>query len=478
MKPGGGVAVPHSVSAEQALLGVLMVNNRLYDELGGSLSAEQFYVPLYAEVYRAIEDLCQRGREATPITVGEQLKATSFAKDGELFSHLAAMFENAGLGSDVRSLAEVVRTTFLQRQMMGLGDGLRRAAVDAVRPEDVNAVLEQTGSEVFRLTEVGGGRAVIRDLRDNLIEVVEEAEAAKRSGSGLTGVATGFVDLDKLLGGMQRSDLIVLGARPSMGKTSLLLNIAEAVARRKAGGRDNGAAVGVFSLEMSGRQLAQRLVAGVTGISTQRMTSGHLSADESGRLAVAAGELCELPLYIDDTPGLSIGALRSRARFMKRQYGIGLLVVDYLQLLSSPSPRSQASRVQEISDISSGLKQVARELDIPVVAASQLSRQLEQRDNKRPVLSDLRDSGSIEQDADQVWFLYRPEYYLGRALGGGDDAGASGSEQRKLDEVRAELERVKGIAEVSVSKNRKGPTDTVRLLFDGETTTFRSLARD
>lgn len=467
-----GLPAPHSVAAEQALIGAVLVNNRLFDELEGRLLPDHFYIPLHAEVFRAISDITARSGEANPITVAERLKGTSFDADKQLFPHLSKMFENAALAADVRSLAEVVRTAFMQRQLMGLCDSAKTEAATASGPEEVKAIIESAGSELFRLSEVPDGKSMVRGMREGLLEVIRKAEQAKREGSGVTGVASGFTDLDNLLGGFQRSDLIIVGARPSMGKTSLLLNIAESVAHRFGRDGQNGAPVAFFSLEMSYEQLVQRVLSGSSNVTTQQMGTGRLSEGDFMRMAGAARGLAELPLFIDDQPGLSIAMLRARARQMKRKYGIGLIIVDYLQLMTGPPVRGDFNKVQEVSAISQGLKQVARELDVPVIAASQLSRQLEQRDNKRPQLSDLRESGSIEQDADVVLMLYRAEYYLSRQLGAADELTASDSDRKKVAEARAELERVRGITEVLVSKNRKGPTDTVRLLFDGEKTRF------
>jgi replicative DNA helicase len=454
---------PHSIPAEQALLGALMLNNRLYDELGGTLLAEQFYVPLHAAVFEAIERLINQGKEASPVTLRTALQGTAFNADGALYPHLTAMFDNASRASDVCSLAEVIRSTHVQRCLMALGQSLHHHAATA--GDDTDAIIESAGAELFRLAETGRPEASVRSIREGLREVIAEAEAA-RLGSGLSGVATGYADLDALLGGLQRSDLIVLGARPSMGKTSLLLNIAHNAAARMIRGEANGAAVGVFSLEMSTAQLSQRLLSSAAGMTTQQISRGRVSDGEFTRLVGAAGDLAGLAIHIDDTPALSVNALRTRARRMKRQHGVGLIVVDYLQLMTAPGPRNDHNRVQEISAISQALKQVARELDVPVLAASQLSRSVESRDNKRPQLADLRESGSIEQDADIVMFLYREDYYLSRQVGAGDEVDA------KAAETRDRLQKLRGVTELIVSKNRKGPTDTVRLLFRPQTTTF------
>lgn len=472
--PRGVERSPHSAQAEQALLGAIMVNNRFYDELEGALSAEHFYVPVHGAIFEAIESIINaRGGEANPITISERLKGTAFDAEKTLFPHLTAMFENASLAGDAKSLADVIITTFRQRQLMGLAESVHTQARAATKPEDVEAMLEAVGSEVFRLTAIGRKDAA-RDMRQNLIEVIRQAAAAKATGTGVTGIASGFTDLDSLLGGFQNSDLVILGARPSMGKTSLLLNMAQAVATRHLADGANTAPVGVFSLEMSATQLTQRLVANALNICANRIANGHLSDGDLQRMMGAANELHSLPLHIDDTPGLSVGALRSRAREMKRKFGIGLIIVDYLQLMMSPI-KGDYNRVQEITQISRGLKMVARELDVPVIAASQLSRSVESRDNKRPLLSDLRESGSIEQDADVVLMLYRHDYYLKAGLGAADEATAStDAERKRIADLKSQLEASRGITEVIVAKNRKGPTDTVKLMFDGATTTFKN----
>lgn len=462
------VQVPHSVAAEQALLGLLMVNNKQLDDLAGALLAEHFYVPLHASIFDALEKLINRGREANPITLRETLRGTPFDDEQSLLSHLTNMFENASLGQDVKSLSEIIHTTYLQRQLMGLGDSLRQQATTAHRHDEAQQVLEVVSGELFRLAETGSGSTTVRGLRDPLIEVITRAEQARKDGGGVTGVSTGFIDIDNLLGGLHKSDLVILAARPSMGKTSFAVNIAQNAAARLLTGGANGAAVGIFSLEMSADQLASRLLASAAGISSHQLTNGHLSDADFRRLTEAAGTLAELPLYIDDTPQLSVNALRARARRMKRQYGIGLLIVDYLQLMQGSKASSSDNRVQEVSEISQGLKTIARELNIPVIALSQLSRAVEARDNKRPQLSDLRESGSIEQDADLVVFLYREEYYLSRQLGAED------SMDEKTMKMKEKLEQVRGKTEVLFSKNRKGPTGVVTLLFQAETTTFHN----
>jgi replicative DNA helicase len=360
---------------------------------------------------------------------------------------------------------------------MALGDGLRREAEAAATEDAAAAIVSEAGDELYRLSDAGTMNTM-RTARESMRDMLAETERARVAGGGITGVATGFTDLDRLLGGFQRSDLIIIGARPSMGKTSLLLNIAHHAADRMLRGERGGGAVGMFSLEMSKTQLMQRLVAGAAGIDSQHIANGQLSDSDFGSLLRSAGDLAELPLIIDDAAGLTIQQMHVRARQMKRKHGVGLIIVDYLQLMRSPGRRADQNRVQEVSEISQGLKQIARDLDVPVVVASQLSRYVETRDNKRPLLSDLRESGSIEQDADIVMFLYREDYYIERALGGASESDAANdAERRKLIEMKDRLEKSRGVTECIISKNRKGPTDTVRLLFKPKTTTFHSLAK-
>lgn len=466
----GADAPPHNIEAEQALLGAMMYNNKAYDDLGGAIQAVHFYVPFHGEVFEAMEMLINRGREASPITLRQVLKSATFDTEADLLKHLTEMLENANYVEDMKTLAEVVHTTYVQRQLLALGQNVSHNAARAHTMPDTQEVVEEASSELFALGETGASSNTVRNLRGPLQEVIQRAEEARKNDSKITGVATQFTDLDALTGGMQKSDLIILAARPSMGKTAITVNMAYNAARAYAKGADNGAGVGIFSMEMGADQLAARLLSSAASINSQHLSTGQMSDADFGRLVAVSGELADLPIYIDDTPALSVNAVRSRARRMKRQYGIGMLVIDYLQLMQGSSAAAKNNRVQEISEISQGLKTIARELNIPVIACSQLSRAVENRDNKRPQLSDLRESGSIEQDADIVMFLYREEYYLEKQLGMGAEEGGD----EKLQQMSERLESVRGKTEVLVSKNRKGATGTIALQFQGETTTFHN----
>lgn len=461
---------PHSVAAEQALLGAIMLNNKSYDDLQGRLLPDHFYVTLHAEVFKGCEVLINRGREANPLTIRETLKNTPFNEETDLFDLMTRMVENASYSEDINSLADIIHTTYMQRTLMSLGQDVTHKAPTMAHSEETIQLIDQMSGELFQLAETGHSSTTIQNLRNPLLSVLEQAEKAKLSDSHIIGLTSGFVDLDKMLGGLQNSDLIILAARPSMGKTAFALNVATNVAQAKAAGNVHGGGVGIFSLEMSSEQLAMRVLSSTCNINSNKLSTGHLSDNEYKTLVTRMQGLAELPLYIDDTPQLSINAVRSRARRMKRQFDVNLIIVDYLQLMRGSGNSRDMNRVQEISEISQGLKHIARELNVPVIALSQLSRAVESRDNKRPQLSDLRESGSIEQDADIVMFLYREDYYLKQQLGSGDTAG-----DEKAAKLQERLQQSQGKTEVLINKNRKGSTGTVTMLFHGETTTFHSL---
>lgn len=477
------ITYPHSVEAEQGLLGALLYNNTGYDDLGGRLLPEHFYVPFHAEVFSQMERLINKGFEASPLTLREQMKNAPFAEETDLFRHFTQMLENAQYTQDVIALSEVIHAHYLQRQLLKVGIEIQRDAAEAGADHaKTEETLEAASGELFRLAESGASSTTVQTLKNPLQQVIERAEAARTQGT--SGVPTQFIDLDDKLGGFQNSDLVILAARPSMGKTAFALNMAYNIASRKQRDLPGGKAVGFFSLEMSSDQLAARMLSTASGINSISLSNGTLSDADFGRLIPAVDTLSELPLYLDDTPGLAITALRARARKMKRQYDIGVLFVDYLQLLHGSTKASKDNRVQEVSEISMTLKSIARELNIPVIALSQLSRAVEQRDNKRPQLSDLRESGSIEQDADIVMFLYREEYYLEKQLGlqdrnptNTDDIGdaaelSDSKEEKEMAKIQERLQKVRGTVELLISKNRKGATGGVALTFTAETTTF------
>lgn len=450
---------PHNAEAEQALLGALLLNNRLFDELEGFIRNDHFYIPLHGRIFETIESLILKGWEASPITVREQMKDSG--TDGEeLLNILSSLLQNASLITDIKSLASVLTHNYLQRSLMDAGGELSINVQRSTTPEETEKLLNDTESKLFQLAETGSNKGEITDLHDPLRIVIDRAKEAKENEGSISGITSGIKQMDKTLGGLHKSELIILAARPSMGKTAFALNLATNAAEALMMNKSGGTGVGVFSLEMSADQLAGRVLSGMAEVDSGKIANGSIDDEEMNRLISTANTLNQMPLYIDDTPALHINTLRSRARKMKRKYDVGMIIVDYLQLMKG----SADNRVQEISEISQGLKTIARELDVPVVALSQLSRSVENRDNKRPQLSDLRESGSIEQDADVVMFLYREEYYKSKQLG---------PEETWTEEQRLEMAKIKGVSELLISKNRKGATRTIQMYFDAPRTTFK-----
>ena len=463
LRSGGGssLSVPHSQDAERALLGALLLNNGLYGDIDGSLLAEHFYVSAHGKVYGAIARLLDRDQVADPVSL------TNFFGSDEWFTEIGGrdfleeLNENASTIINVRTYADIIYNHYLSRELIDIGTDLVNDAYEADPDNAPTNQINTIEGRLFSLAEKGDGGKGFQNLKKPIIQVIEQIELAKKNDSHLTGLTTGLKDIDELLGGLQRSDLIILAARPSMGKTSLALNMALNTAKAAFDNQQGGGNVAVFSFEMSTEQLASRLLSSSAGVSTTAMTQGNLKAEEFTRIATAADELSALKIFIDDTPQLTVSQMRSRARRLKRQHSIDFIVVDYLQLMRG-SGRATDNRVNEISEISQGLKALARELDVPVLALSQLSRGVESRENKRPLLSDLRESGSIEQDADIVMFLYREAYYKEREFGADP-----------TPEQEAALEEIRNLSELLISKNRKGSTGQLKLIFDGPTTTFK-----
>ena len=454
-------AAPHSQDAERALLGALLLNNNLYTDLDGRLSPEHFYVGAHGKVYGAMSRLLDRDQVADPVSLTNYFGSDEWFHEIGGRKFLEELNENATTIINVRTYADIIYNHFLSRELIGIGTDLVNEAYESDAETTPVELVSQTEARLFQLAVSGKSDKGFQNLKTPLVNVIEQMERAKKSDSHLTGTTAGLKDVDNLLGGFQRSDLIILAARPSMGKTALALNFAHNAAKAMQEDRTGGAGVAFFSLEMSTEQLAARMLSSAAGVSNTAMARGDVKPDEFTRIAAAADELSAMKIFIDDTPQLSVNQVRARARRLKRQENIGLIIVDYLQLMRG-SIRANDSRVNEISEISQGLKAIARELEVPVIALSQLSRSVESRENKRPQLSDLRESGSIEQDADIVMFLYREAYYKEREFG----ADATPEQMAALDEIR-------NISELLFSKNRKGSTGQVKLIFHGETTSFR-----
>jgi replicative DNA helicase len=471
---------PHNMEAEQALLGVLLYDNAAYERLSDNLQARCFYEPFHQRLFQAIETHVRKGQLAEPILLADEFKNDPAFQELGGLRYLADLVDRAPPAANAGDYARVIFDLSLRRELIRIGGDIAAAAQGGGGDEKRAArdQIEAAEQQLYSLAESGAASSGFVSFGDALRGAVEmTAEAYSRDG-GMSGVATDLIDLDQKIGGLHPSDLVVLAGRPSMGKTALATNIAFNIAKKYAyeiqpdGTKKTvqGGVVAFYSLEMSAEQLALRMLADASGVSGDRLRKGEIDASEFGRVRDAAMELQEAPLYIDATGGISIAKLTARARRLKRQVGLDLIVVDYLQLVTGSDLGANANRVQEVSQITMGLKALAKELACPVIALSQLSRQVEARDDKRPQLSDLRESGSIEQDADMVWFVYREAYYVGRA-----EPREGTPEHLTWQE---EMDRLHGLAEVIIAKQRHGPIGTVRLSFNSDTTRFGNLAKD
>ncbi|MFW2830845.1 replicative DNA helicase [Sphingomonas sp. ID0503] len=478
--------LPHNVDAEAALLGAMLIDNRLVEEVQTRLRADHFYDPLHGRIYEAVLKLADRNMIANPVTLRPMFEADEGMKAVGGPAYLAQLTGSGAALIGARDFAQQIYDLALLRALVGVGRDMVTSATDTSDAVDPKGQIEAAEVALYKVAEEGGEQGSVKTFAQATRLAVETAEKALNSGGHLSGITTGLEALNAKMGGLHRSDLLILAGRPGMGKTALATNIAFNTARRLVRDREDGiedsksagAAVAFFSLEMSADQLATRILSEQSRISSEDLRMGKISQADFRNLARAAADLESLPLYIDDTPGLTIAALRTRARRLKRQRGVDFIVVDYLQLLQGSGKSGDGNRVQEISEISRGLKQLAKELHVPVLALSQLSRAVEQREDKRPQLSDLRESGSIEQDADIVLFVYREEYYLKntepKVPGANDDAKTVSTH----DEWAGKMQEAFGMAEVIVAKQRHGATGRVKLAFEAKYTKFADYADD
>lgn len=481
---------PNNIVAEQMLLGTLLTHNQDLNKVNDFLVAESFFEPVHQRIFKCIQDYAEKGIIANPVTL-----KNLFDKDEALVERQGAKYLNelASLAAtiiNVHDYGKVIYNLALRRNLISIGEGIVNDAYEQEEAVSATNQIEVAEQKLYNVASdyLQKGKGFV-SIKESLGEAVYKAEYAFKNKGELTGIPVGFNDLDELLGGLQNSDLVIIAARPAMGKTSIALNIAlnsckalledfnEKKARKPHNNPDGTEknlkppSIGIFSLEMSSDQLASRMISMISTISTSKIRTGHLDDEEFSSIVKASKELQDLPMFIDDTPSLSISALRTRARRLKRKHNLKVLFIDYLQLVKASYTSKDSNRVQEISEITQGLKAIAKELDIPVVALSQLSRAVEQRDNKRPLLSDLRESGSIEQDADIVGFLYREEYYLMRKK-----PSQEGTEE--YTKWQQEMSEVSNVSEVIIAKHRNGPVGEVKLYFDPSLTRFTNLAKD
>ncbi len=438
---------PHSIEAEQCVLGGLLLDNHAWDRMGDLLAETDFYRDEHRRIFRQIRSLLERGKPADVVTVAEAIDAAGESDHTGGLAYLGELAQNTPSAANIRRYAEIVRERSLLRQLVAAADEI---AGDALNPLGRNAenLLDEAESRIFAIAESGSARndgfIHINPLLTQVVERIQELHD-RDNPSEITGVPSGFVDLDRMTSGLQPGDLIIVAGRPSMGKTAIALNMAEYVAV------EVGLPVGIFSMEMGGTQLAMRMLSSIGRLDSSRVRTGRLNDDEWSKLSFALGKLHEAPIHIDESGGLNPGTLRARARRLQRQCGqLGLIVIDYIQLMNTS--RQGENRATEISEISRSIKSLAKELQVPIIALLQLSRKVEERNDRRPMMSVLRDSGAIEQDADVILMMYRDEYYKPET-------------------------QDKGIAEVIIGKQRNGPTGVVKLAFLGEHTRFENLAQ-
>ena len=469
---------PHNLEAEQALLGAILVNNEAMDRVSSFLDPQHFYDPLHQQIYETAGKLIHVGKQATPITLRTFFEtAEPISPNLTVPQYLGTLAAQATTIINAEDYGRTVFDLATRRALIIIGEDMVNGAYDSTVDSTPQRQIEESETRLYDLAEQRKYGQGFLGFGTALTNAIEMASAAYQRSGHLSGLSTGLTDLDDKLGGLQSSDLIILAGRPSMGKTALATNIAYHIAKSyraelqpdgstKAA---DGAVVGFFSLEMSAEQLATRILSEQTEIGSEKIRRGMINEDEFRKLVEVSRVMSESPLYIDQTGGISIAQLAARARKLKRQKGLGVLIVDYLQLLSGSSRRSD-NRVQEITEITTGLKALAKELAVPIIALSQLSRQVENREDKRPQLSDLRESGSIEQDADVVMFVFREEYYVERLKPSEGTA--------EFTEWQQKMMAVSGKAEVIIGKQRHGPVGTVELSFESHLTRFGNLARD
>ena len=470
-------SAPHNIEAEQSLLGAILVNNDAFYRVSDFLEPKHFYEPIHQTIYETAGSLIRMGKIATPVTLKTFLPADTDIGGMTVGQYLARLAAEATTIINAHDYGRTVYDLALRRDLIGIGEDMVNVAYEAPVDFAPRAQIEDAERKLYELAELGRYDGGFQRFSQAMKVALDMAANAYQRDGKLSGIATGLRDLDSKMGGLQRSDLVIVAGRPGMGKTALATNIAYNIAKAQraeiqADGTSksvNGGIVGFFSCEMSAEQLATRILAEQTGIASSLIRRGGINQDEFEKIRDYTIQLEHLPLFVDETGGLSISQLTARARRLKRQKGLDVLVIDYIQLLQGTGRRAD-NRVQEVTEITTSLKALAKELNIPIIALSQLSRQVENRDDKRPQLADLRESGSIEQDADVVLFVYREEYYL------------QNKEPKpgtvEYEKWQTEMSLAHRKAEVIIGKQRHGPTGTVKLQFDGQFTRFSDFVEE
>ena len=474
--------MPQNLEAEQALLGAILANNKAFERISEFLKSTHFADPVHAKVFEVISKLILRGHVADVITLKNYFEQEGTLTEVGGHQYLVKLADSATPLTNAEYYAQFIYDKYLRRELIATGFEIVNNAVKEDFEEDANSQIEAAEKRLFELSDQGDAQRGFVDFSNALTQSLTPIEEAYQKDGRISGLPTSLDALDNKTGGLNNSDLIIIAGRPAMGKTALATNMAYNVAEhmlhnQNMNPKDKG--VAFFSLEMSADQLASRILSTVTQTNGHKMRTGELDNAEFTRIVAAVKELEKIPLYIDDTPGLNINAIRTRARRLKRSKGLGLIVIDYIQLIvGGSSKKSDGNRVQELSEISRGLKILAKELNVPVIALSQLNRGVEQREDKRPVMSDLRESGSIEQDADIVMFVYRENYYLQNEEPKQKATETPEHLQKRMEEWEARKRATQNIGEVIIGKQRHGPTGTVQLFWNGDFAQFGNLAKE
>jgi replicative DNA helicase len=462
---------PSNIEAEQALLGSVLVNNDIIDEISTIVNSSIFYDPAHVKIYEVIESLNNKGMIANPITLKNYFEKDNMLNEVGGTEYLVKLTRFSGSAKQAVDYAKIIHEMYLRRELVLISDKLSADTLNAnAQEQNAENIIEGTEKSLFDLAERGSFSQSFLKFNQALDQTIEMATLAMQNDQGIVGVPTGLSDLDEKLGGLHKSDLVILAGRPGMGKTALATNIAYHAAQNLMS-RQEKSSIAFFSLEMSSEQLSTRILSEQARIKSDDIRRGKVTEEEINRYIETSRNIYNLPLYIDETPAITISTLCNRARRIKRLFGLNLIVVDYIQLMRAPNSSNRTdNRVQEVSEITQGLKALAKELKVPVLALSQLSRAVESRDDKKPQLSDLRESGSIEQDADVVMFVYREAYYLE-------------NKQPKLGSIehaewQSKMNDVNGLADIILGKQRHGPTGTVKVEFEGIYTKFKDLSKN
>ena len=468
--------MPQNIEAEQSLIGSVLFDNKILEDLPTNFATRHFFDPLHASIFDACIFLIDNGRLADPLTLKSYLKQDDLQRDMDIEKYLSELREGVVSLSKAKFYAEEIRNCYVRRSLIRIGDELINKSVNPTLDVTPDQEISNTEEQLYNLAEKDQINSGPLDFKSVLASATNQINEAYNRKGKLSGIDTGFSGLNRQLGGLNKSDLLVLAGRPAMGKTALATNIGFNAA--KSSKLEKNESILIFSLEMSAEQLAQRILAEQSTIDSHKLRSGDLNETEFSKLVSTQNDILNLPFFIDDTPAISVGQIASRARRLKRTHGLSVIIIDYIQLIQGSKASEAQGRVQEVSNITRGLKSLAKELNVPILALSQLSRAVEQREDKRPILADLRESGSIEQDADVVMFVYREEYYLDKSEPTQRDNENQESFNERFLKWQDRRNMAEGKAEIIISKQRHGPTGIVQVQFEAKFTRFMDLVQD